>query len=432
MNKPSAIICVTGSELTRGETHDLNGPFLGTHLTTLGVDIREIRVVPDDRDLLAQTFVHAMENTDITIVSGGLGPTADDHTVRVLAEVLGKRVVQDPEAERRMVERARDRRPGQRIPDNYVKQAEVVESCKVLLNPTGLAPGTLVETRRGFLVVLPGVPRELRDMYLQLVEPEIKERFDLAPPRIFRVKIYGHGESWVEERIQNLELDFSRFEYGISARPGELMIKCISHRPEDHAYVDHFREVLMTEFGEDLVILEEGLFDSSGKPQEVQHARLVHELLLESGRTLATVESCTGGLVAKLLTDHAGSSQYFLGSIVAYDNRIKEEIVGVDHETLERDGAVADSTCRALALGAKRKFGADYGIGITGIAGPDGGSDEKPVGTVYVGVAYPGEASVTKVEKHLFWGQRTNVRTLAAVRSLDLVRRDLEARTTSR
>ena len=426
MNKPTAIICVTGSELTRGETHDLNGPFLGTHLTTLGVDVREIRAVPDEPELLAETFAHAMEHADITIVSGGLGPTADDHTVRVLAHALGKKYVRDPEAERRMLERARERRPGQRVPDNYIKQAEVVEGCKVLLNPTGLAPGSLVETSRGFIVVLPGVPRELRDMYHQLVEPEIEERFHVAPPRIFRAKIYGHGESWVEERIQSLKLDFARFEYGISARPGELMIKCIAHRHENHGYVDEFREILKTEFGEDLVLLEEGLFDASGKPRVVQHARLEHELLLESGRTLATVESCTGGLVAKLLTDHAGSSRYFLGSIVAYHNRIKEQLVGVDGATLESDGAVAESTCRALALGAREKFGADYGIGITGIAGPDGGSDEKPVGTVFVGVAYPGDGERAHIEKHLFWGQRTNVRTLAAVRSLDLVRRDLE------
>lgn len=429
VKKPTAILCVTGSELTRGETHDLNGPFLGTNLTALGVHVQEIRVIPDDDDLLAQTFSEAMKRVDITIVSGGLGPTADDCTVRVLAETVGSQVVRDPTAEARMLERARNRRPGMPVPKNYVKQAEVVEGSKVLLNPVGLAPGCLLETERGFIVVLPGVPFEMREMYRQLVEPEISERFRLSPPRIFRAKILGHGESWVEERIQALGFDFSRFEYGISARPGEIMIKCIAHAGKDHSYVDEVVSKLETEFGNDLLVLEEGLFDAQGKPREVSHARLVHELLLESGKTLATSESCTGGLVAKLITDNPGSSSYFLGSIVAYSNTIKENLLNVDAETLSSQGAVSEDVCRQLALGAKKKFGADYGVGITGIAGPDGGSDEKPVGLVYVGVAYPDDAEeAVRVERHLFWGQRTNVRTLSAVRTLDLIRRDLEAR----
>lgn len=426
--QPSAIVCLTGSELTRGETHDRNGPFLATELAVLGVEVRELRLVPDQPEEMERIFRDSIEHADVVLVSGGLGPTADDQTVGVLAKLLGRGVRRDDEAVRRMRSRALKRYGEDGIPENYYKQAEVVEGSRVLLNPVGLAPGCLVETRRGFVVLMPGVPREMQAMFRELVAPEIQGRFDLARPRIFRAKILGHGESWAEARIRKLDIDFSTVQYGISARPGELLVKWVIHEPRNQPYLDHVKRRLEEEFGEDLWVLPEGLKNEAGEPVEVEHAKLIHELLLSSGKTVATAESCTGGLIAKRLTDHAGSSTYFLGTLVAYGNRVKANVLGVDARVLEERGAVSAEVCREMALAAKRLFGADYGIGVTGIAGPGGGSEDKPVGLVYIGLALPRGKLLPDVvvERQLFWGNRRNVRALSAVRALDLIRRDLE------
>ncbi|MBI4584846.1 MAG: nicotinamide-nucleotide amidohydrolase family protein [Planctomycetes bacterium] len=426
--KPTAIICLSGSELTRGETKDLNGPFLGTELASMGIQVKEFRVVPDDPGELARVFKESIEQADIVLVSGGLGPTADDHTVKVVSGLLGRGIRRDPEARERMRQRALKRLGSEdKIPANYYKQAEVVEGAKVLLNPLGLAPGSLVETERGFIALLPGVPRELQAMFRELVAPEIRARYHLKPPRIFRAKILGLGESWAESRIEKLGIDFNRVEYGISAQPGELLVKFIAHRPEDFPYVDRVRELLAKEFGEDLIPLPEGLLDSRQAPLSSEHSYLIHELLLGIGRTVATAESCTGGLIAKRLSDHGGSSAYFLGSVVAYDNRIKEGILGVSAKLIAEHGAVSEPACRAMAFAAKRLFSADYGLGVTGIAGPTGGTPEKPVGLVFIGLAAPDSRGPEEVlvERHHLWGNREAVRAHAAVRAMDLLRRDL-------
>jgi nicotinamide-nucleotide amidase len=431
------LICLTGSELTRGETQDLNGCFLAAELTALGVRVDEVRTLPDDPELLARGFREAMERAEIVLISGGLGPTADDHTVAVLARVLGRSVVRDPEAQRRMRERAL-RRVGSddQIPANFYKQAEVLEGSTVLLNPVGLAPGCLLETARGIVATLPGVPRELEAMFREVFAPELGRRFPLRPPRILRAKVMGLGESWAEARIQKLGIDFERAEYGISARPGELLIKFVAQDPRHHAYLDDVRDRLVREFGEDLLLLPEGLFTGSGDRVEVEHSRLVHGLLLGSGHTLATAESSTGGLVAKLLTDNAGSSTYFRGAAVTYSNDAKRDLLGVGEGLLAAHGAVSEEVALAMSLGARRRFRADLALAVTGIAGPGGGSAEKPVGLVYIALAGPPSPShdrdapeaEVRVERHVFPGGRETVRLQSATRALDLVRRWIERR----
>ncbi len=422
---PIARICLTGSELTRGETRDANGPFLATALTSLGLDVAELRLVPDDPEELARAFRECMATADVTLVSGGLGPTSDDHTVRVLASVLGRAAVEDPEARRRMRERVIKRVPSEEwIPDNFYKQAEVVEGCTVLLNPIGLAPGSLVPTERGFVVVMPGVPRELRAMFHELVVPRILQRFELAAPRVFRAKVLGIGESWAEARIHGLDIDLEGLEYGISARPGELLVKLIARRPEQHAEIDRARELLQREFGHAFVLLPEGLAETGGGVRETDHSLLVHELLLESGRTIATAESCTGGMIARSLTDHPGSSRYFIGSVVAYHDDVKVSSLGVPREMIDRHGAVSEEVCRAMALGALERFASDLALAVTGIAGPGGATEEKPVGLVFVGLASratDGEPEV-RVTRSKFWGDRPVVRHQATVSALEMVR----------
>ena len=432
MPRPTAIVCITGSELTRGETRDANGPHLGSHLTSIGVAVKEVLLLPDDPTKLAHAFHRCIEEAEIVLISGGLGPTADDLTVGVLAETLGRKVIQDPEARERMRRRVLKRwKTEDAIPGNFFKQAEVVEGSRVLLNPVGLAPGCLVETERGFVVTMPGVPRELRAMFLDSVVPAILDRFELAAPRVFRAKLLYLPESTAESRIQDLGIDFSRVEYGISARPGELLLKFIAHHEVDHPYVDEVAARLAEEFGADLVVLPEGLLDESGARADSEFVGVVHDLLVESEATVATVESCTGGLVAALLTDRPGSSAFFLGSIVAYQNKVKRSLLEVDPATLQKHGAVSESVCETMAREACQRFDADYGIGITGIAGPGGGSDEKPVGLVYIGLASRSvtgtEAPViaVKVERNIFRGNREMVRRQTAIRALDLLRRHL-------
>jgi nicotinamide-nucleotide amidase len=426
---PNAILLLSGSELTRGETRDLNGPFLAAELTALGVRVDEAALVPDDPALIAGAVRGAIVRADLVLFSGGLGPTADDHTVRVIAGVFGRQVIRHPEAEARMRARAAARGlTPERIPDNYWKQAETVAGAEVLLNPVGLAPGMILATERGLLAVFPGVPRELQAMFRELAVPAIRQRFSLTPPRILRAKVLGQGESWVEARIQKLGIDFARIEYGISAKPGEVLVKFTSHHERTHGEIDRLRELLAAEFGPDIVLFPEGLLDASGAPIETEHALLVHRLLLAAGATLATAESCTGGLIAKSLTDHPGSSAYFLGAVVAYADAVKEAALGVPRDLLARHGAVSAEVCAAMARGACERFSARFGLAVTGIAGPTGGTAEKPVGLVFIGIAerQAGEAPALQVERHVFPGNREMVRAQAAVRALDLLRRRLD------
>ena len=429
--KPKASIVATGTELTRGETHDRNGPWLATHLTTLGIDVDRVVLAPDRPEVLRAAIRSAVQDSDLVILSGGLGPTADDHTTRLVAEVLRRDVVRDPEAERRMRKRVLRRvKDEAAIPQNFFKQAEVVEGSEVLLNPVGLAPGMWIEAEedRAAIVVLPGVPRELEALYEGLVAPRLLERFALQAPRIFRAKIFGHGESWVEERVQNLGIRFEHLEYGISAKPGELLLKFVAHDAEAGAHIETVAERLQGEFGDDLMILPEG-FESGDANRDSDHGRRVHELLLRHTFTVATAESCTGGMIGKALTEHAGSSAYFRGAVVAYHNDVKQRLLGVPEELLDTVGAVSSEVCAAMARGARDVLQSDFAVATTGIAGPDGGSDEKPVGLVYIGLAGPTDDGEANVERHVFLGDRAQVRRRTEIAALELLRRSVrEAR----
>ncbi|MBN1443955.1 MAG: CinA family nicotinamide mononucleotide deamidase-related protein [Planctomycetes bacterium] len=394
MPPPTAIICLTGSELTRGETRDTNGPFLAEELGELGFRIIEIRVLPDDRESLERCFRESLRRADLVILSGGLGPTIDDLTVEALARAVGRGVHRDPEAMARMRERALARVGREDlIPANFYKQAEVVDGSTVLLNPVGLAPGCIVETGAGIAITLPGVPRELEAMFLERAVPEIRRLVSLRAPRRLAVKIMGRGESWVEDRIQRLGLDFARFEYGIRARPGEVRVRFQARHAEEEPYLDEVRARLEGEFGDDMIVAAEGAARLPADAADAEHASIVVGLLREAGLTLTTAESCTGGLIAKLLTDVPGSSEVFLGSVVAYDNRVKESLLGVDPALLVRHGAVSREVCRAMAAGARSRIGGDFALATTGIAGPGGGTAAKPVGLVYVALAKEATAS---------------------------------------
>lgn len=426
MTRPKAIICLTGSELTRGETRDTNGSFLATELTMLGIHVEELRLLPDDERRLEEAFSELCERAELVIISGGLGPTADDLTIGTLARALGRGVTRDETARENMRQKALKRVASEaEIPGNFYKQAEVVEGALVLQNPVGLAPASVVKTKRGLVAALPGVPFELRAIFSESLAEELTGQFNLSAPRILRAKIMGRPESWVEDRIQQLAIDREKLEYGISARPGELLLKFISHQEDQHSLLDDARRLLESEFKNDIFFLPEGLKEASGGPLDISLAGRVHALLVASGASVATAESCTGGLIAKRLTDRAGSSEYFIGSVVAYQDTIKSSMLDVDARLIEREGAVSPQVCKEMALAVRKRFASTYAISVTGIAGPGGGSKEKPVGLVYLGLAGPDDETV-HVEKKIFSGQRDLVRTQTATRALDLLRRSLE------
>lgn len=422
---PRALIILTGSELTRGETRDLNGSFLATGLHRLGIEVEEIRLVPDDAELLERALSGGLERFDLTLVSGGLGPTADDLTIEVLARVTGRQVVQDPTARARMREIALARLGDEsRIPDNFYRQAEVIEDSLVLANPVGLAPGCLVEGAGGILITLPGVPRELRGMFEETVVPELARRFEITPPRVYRAKIFNVPESVAETRIQALGIDEPGVEYGISARPGELTVRLIARARADHSRIDGLALRLEEEFGEDFIALPEGLVDATGERIEVSAVHVVHRLLLARRITVATAESCTGGGIGRKLTELAGSSSYFQGSIVAYQDELKQQLLAVSEADLREHGAVSEPVCAAMARGAREALGADLALSTTGIAGPGGGSREKPVGLVFTGLAGPG--GLLRVVRREFPGTRSEVRRRTEDAALDLLRRVLQ------
>ncbi|MEM7263385.1 MAG: CinA family nicotinamide mononucleotide deamidase-related protein [Planctomycetota bacterium] len=434
MNRPSAIVLLTGSELTRGETRDSNGSFLASELTRLGVRVLELRLVPDDMEALERTVRWACSSADIVLASGGLGPTADDLSVAAMANVFGRGVVRDEPARLRMRKFATDRLGDERlIPPNFDKQSEVVEGSTVLGNPVGLAPGFVVETdivrddsSAGVLIAMPGVPRELIAMFQQGVVPLLRERFSLLDSllletRWYRAKILGVPESGAEDRIEKLGFDDSKLEYGISAKPGDLTVRFIARGPDDAAELDSVRVRMAEEFGKDLVELPETLSEPGS---DISWPRVMHERLLAAGVTLATAESCTGGMIAAALTQFAGSSAYFLGSAVTYANAAKVDVLGVGSETLDSHGAVSDEVAREMAAGARERFGADYAVSVTGIAGPGGGSPEKPVGQVHIGIAGPDGVTARGFR---FSGSRATIRERTVTAALDSVRRAMDA-----
>ena len=419
---PRACIILTGSELTQGVTRDANGPFLASHLTTIGFEVVELRLVPDRLAELCAALEGVVASNALVLTSGGLGPTADDRTVAALAQVVGRPVVRDPQTLAGLEERAR-RRYGDigGVPANFYKQAEVVEGAEVLGNPVGQAPGFAVDHCGATIVVLPGVPRELRAIFLDLVVPFVERRFILRPPRIIRAKVVGRAESVVEEGVQSLAIEPHLVEYGISARAGEALLKFVARSPAGADSIEPLVARLGALFGDDFLFLGEGLGDGSGDGTDTDHAAVVHRLLLTSGFTVATAESCTGGLVAARLTDHPGSSAYFLGSVVAYANRAKVQALGVEEELIASHGAVSRQVAVAMARRAQDRFGADFAVATTGIAGPGGGSADKPVGLVHVAVVGP-HGQLDAVEMRLP-GERAWVRAQAVTRTLELLRR---------
>ncbi len=413
----TAEIIAIGSELLTPHRLDTNSLFLTGALNELGLTVRVKHVVGDHPADLDAVLRAALARADVVITTGGLGPTDDDLTREAVAGVLDRQLIDVPEILATIAERFSRR--GARMPEINRRQARVIEGARWLPNANGTAPGQLIDVGDRVVVLLPGPPRELKPLYTDAVAPVLRARAGGRRLRRRMLKTTGRSESQIEELAQPIYSRFldedPRIETTVLASPGliELHLSCSG---SDEAILD---AALDAAVGRLAGAVGDCAFSDDGRSLE----DVVGNLLQTRGWRIAAAESCTGGLLMQRLTDIAGSSAWVQGGVVAYANDVKTSALGVPAEEIEQHGAVSEPVARAMAEGARARTGADIGVAITGIAGPGGGSPDKPVGTVFVAVA----TDRSEVRQFLFPGDRVMVRTFAASAALDMVRRHLMA-----
>jgi nicotinamide-nucleotide amidase len=419
-------IVVTGTEVLTGRTSDRNGPYLSDRLRELGVDLAQITIVGDrPRDMEAALRFFASEQIDLVLTSGGLGPTADDLTAEVVGRFYGREMVLDEALERRIAEIVRPLIT--RWPDLDVAAIEqgtrkqaTIPAGATILEPVGTAPGLVVAPRDGetgpTVVVLPGPPRELQPMWSQAVATDALKRA-IAGATSYRqqtLRLFGMPESEIAETLRVAEREgvaLDALEITTCLKRGEIEV-VTRYEPDAQDAYDAFAQIVASRHAE-------MLFSSDGSTVDELVARRL------AGHTIATAESCTGGLLAARLTDRPGSSAYVKGGFVVYSDAAKTTEVGVAREAIERHGAVSQEVAEALAEGARSRLQADVGVGVTGVAGPDGGTAEKPVGLVWLSVARPG-AGEPITRKVNLPGARADVRDRATTVAMHMLLRALE------
>jgi len=412
LSRPRAVVLVTGSELVRGDRADLNGPFLARELLARGFEPARIVIVGDGAEELESAFAEALQ-ADLCVVSGGLGPTHDDRTVEILARAAERELVVDQELEGKIeqVSRAvaeRLRRPYADFEAGVRKQASLPAGA-TSIGLAGTAPGFVLGTERAAVVVLPGPPSELRRLWPQALASEpLRRLLKRGRPPVRRVvRLYGASESAVARALAELGGPGEGVEATICAREFEIHVDVLAE--DDGA--DELAAALRTK-------LERYVFAEDERPIE----ELVLELCRARGLTIGTAESCTGGLVAARLTSIPGSSEAFRGAIVAYHDDVKRDELGVPAELIARHGAISAEVAEAMAAGVRTRLGVDLGLSVTGVAGPGGGTPDKPVGLVYVHVSGESGGAALKLD---FPGERQAIRMRAAVAVLHLCRRFL-------
>jgi len=407
-----AAILAVGTELLSVDRVDSHSLRLAARLERHGVALVRKAVVADDEEEIAAEVVAALARVDLLIVTGGLGPTADDLTREGCARALGLRLVEDAAVWEAIGRRFASF--GRTPSENNRRQALVPEGAAVLANARGTAPGLRLDRGGRTLFLLPGVPHELEELVERELEPWLVARSSGGGTERRTLRVAMRPESEVDRMLEPAYREFGRESITVLASPGEVRVRFAAHgpAPERGARLEAMDRRLRG-------LLGDAVF---GAGEEETLEAVVGALLAARGWTLATAESCTGGLVAERLTRVPGSSGWFPGGVVAYSNSVKTDLAGVDPELFAAHGAVSEQVARALAEGVRRRFGADLGIGITGIAGPGGGSEEKPVGTVHLALA---AADGTRHRALRLPGDRERVRTMAAQAALEMVRRGL-------
>jgi competence/damage-inducible protein CinA-like protein len=406
----SAEIIAIGSELLTPRFQDTNSLYLTEQLNAIGIPVVMKTIVGDDEHYLEDAIRHSLARTPILITIGGLGPTEDDVTRKVVGRVLQRQLVLNDEILAKLQRRFKAR--GVEMPANNARQALVLAGSEILENHNGTAPGLWITAEKNHVILLPGPPSELKPLFETSCMPQLHEMAGgMALARcVFRTA--GLPESILDARIASIYTKYKNPETTVLAKPGQVEVRLTAHgkNRED-------AERLLKELGDQI---EQELGDFIFARTESSLEEVVGIYLATKKATISTAESCTGGMVAERLTNVSGSSRYFMSGVICYSNESKMELAGIPPLLLEMQGAVSIEVARGLAEGIRARAGTTIGVGVTGIAGPTGGSPEKPVGTVYIAVATPTE---TEHRQFLFPGDRERIRWQASQAALDMVRR---------
>src|ERR671912_940453 len=413
-NIDSAEIVPIGTERLLGDLVDTNTAWISQRLAELGVAIYRHTTVGDNPDRIVEALREASSRSTLVITTGGLGPTSDDLTNACLSTLTGREMVEYPEA-REHVDTMFEKFGRKPTANNY-KQALFPEGTELIPNPVGTAMGALVEWEGMLFATLPGVPSEMKSMFEATLEPLIRARSEGS---IVSKTLHfaGIGESALAEKVQEF-LDATDPTVAPLAGQGRGRLRITTRAATEKEGQEKKKPV------EREVIARPSDYYFGDDDETLESA--VGRLLLERGATLALAESCTGGLLAKRLTDMPGSSAFFGEGLVTYSNESKERLLGVPHALFMEHGAVSEPVAREMAEGARRNSGADYGLSVTGIAGPDGGTEEKPVGLVFVGISDPEDTSAEKLDLTAWARSRDSIRERSANRAFDLLRHRLE------
>lgn len=371
--KSAEILCV-GTELLLGDIVNTNAAYLSRRLAALGISVYRERTVGDNEGRLLAAIGDAFESSDLVLVTGGLGPTCDDITRECTAKFFGAplELNEDVAAEIRKYFES----TGRKMTDNNLRQAMVPQGAAVIPNDRGTAPGILFEKDGKAVILMPGVPHEMKNMFETQVVPYLNSR--RSSVLVSRnLNLLGIGESAAEDILRSF-MEMSNPTVAPYAKEGEVRIRITASAPDEKTALD-----MCCEIENEIRKTEVGAFIYDVDSPSVEFSLV--NALRERGLTIACAESCTGGLIAKRIVDLAGVSDVFVGGCVTYANEAKERLIGVSHETLEKHGAVSEETAAEMARGVRQSLGSDIGISVTGIAGPGGGTPEKPVGTVFIG-----------------------------------------------
>lgn len=408
-----------GDELLLGRTVNSNAAFLGQRLSECGIPVRWSSCVADDLGEIQAAISLALNRADVIVLSGGLGPTPDDLTRDAISQLFDLPLVESPEQRAQVEEMFR--KLGREVPVQSMNQTLVLGGTKRLENPLGTAAGIYLERKGKHLFAMPGVPPEMERMFDDQIEPILKQNFGQSKYFARTLRMAGIGESTLLERLGDLDLLARRVTLAYLPHQGLLDVRMTSSSQDemeadaDIAFAEHY---IRERVGEHIY--------ASGRDSL---PRVIGDILVNRAQWLTTAESCTGGLVASLLTDTPGASRWLARGVITYSNEVKQDLLGVKQSTIESHGAVSEETVREMAEGAIRTANADWAVSLSGIAGPDGGTDEKPVGTVWIGISHMGKQAIETTTRRIQVGSRSRelVKMRAAHNALYLLYRQLVA-----
>ncbi len=408
-----AAIITIGDELLIGQTTDTNSAWIGAELSRAGFDVCRIISVHDRREDIIGALAEASGRSEVVLITGGLGPTSDDITKPALCDFFGTRLVPDNSVLLTIEKLLRKR--SLTLNENNRRQAEVPESCRILANNMGTAPGMWFEKDGTIFVSMPGVPYEMKHIMTDHVLPELNKRFRSQVIIHRNIMTYGTFEAKLAEILTDFEAGLPE-SIKLAYLPASGIIKLrLTATGSSHGSL---AELLDNQVGKLYEIIPEYIYGENEDSLEM----VIGRILKERGETVGTSESCTGGEIASMITSIPGSSAYFQGSIVAYANQVKCQMLGVDNNTIDENGAVSEQVVTQMAEGARRALNVSYAVATSGIAGPDGGTDEKPVGTLWIAVA---SGKGTIAEKHIFGTDRANNIKRFSLAALNLLRKQI-------